>query len=353
MKAFAGIAGLLVAAFCALAPAPASAQAGRESVYAVSGVRVDATAASSAEAQTQAFATGQALALDRLIRRLTLPDDLARLGPPRPDRATIERMASSIDVDEERRSGTRYIGRLSVRFQPSAVQSLLRGAGFAIVDSRGPGVLVVPLWTNVTQDAADSWRAAWEQGGYGEELVPLRIAPRALVGATDWNMAASYAQAAGAATALYLDLRVAGQTATARMVEVGPGMAPRDRGMVQAQVGPGPEGLAIAMQGLADSVSERLQTEWKVRVATTSGQRARVSASALFESQAEWQRIKGGLERAASALISEIRIEAVARQGALISFSFVGSREQLAAELRRLGVSMEETAQGPVLRAVN
>jgi hypothetical protein len=353
MKAFAGFAGLIIATFCALALEPASAQATRDSVYTVSGVRVDATAASSAEAQTQAFAGGQRLAFDRLVRRITLRDDVQRLGAPRPDQAAIERLVSSVDVEDERRSGTRYVGRLSVRFQPSAAQALLRGMGFAIVDVRGPPVLVVPLWTSVTVEAAEAWRDAWEHGGYGAELIPLAIASRSLIGAPDWVQAQPFAQSAGAASALYLDLRVSGSTATASLIEVAPNTVPRDRGQVQARIAPGPDGLAAAMQSLADQASERLQSEWKVRLATSSGQRERVSASALFANQAEWQQIKSGLERAASALISEIRIEAVARQGALVSFSFVGSREQLAAELRRFGVSLEETGQGPVLRAAN
>ncbi|MBL8550828.1 MAG: DUF2066 domain-containing protein [Hyphomonadaceae bacterium] len=358
MKAFAGIAGFLIAALCALAPAPASAQGqgasqGRGSnVYAVTGVRVDATADNAAAAQTQAFAAGQAVALDRLIRRLTLPDDLARLGAPRPDPATVERMVQSIDVQEERRSGTRYVGRIGVRFQPAAVQSLLRGAGFSIVDSRGPPVLIVPLWTNVTQEAADAWRGAWENGGYGEELVPLYVAPRSLVGAPDWGAAQAVAQPLGAPSAIYLDLRVEGGTVSARIAEVGQGAPGQDRGVVQARLGQGPEGLAAGMQSLADQVSERLQNEWKVRMATNSGQRARVSASALFNNQAEWQRIKSGLERAASSLISEIRIEAVAREGALVSFSFVGSRQQLGADLTRYGIQVQETQAGPVLRSV-
>jgi hypothetical protein len=356
MRAFAGFAGLLIAAMCALAPAPASAQgtlAGRDSVYVVSGVRVEATAASSAEARTQAFAAGQRLGFERLVRRLTLPDDVQRLGAPRPDQAAIEGMVSSVEVEDERRSGTRYVGRLAVRFQPSAVQAFLRAAGFAVVDARAPPVLVVPLWTSVTVEAADAWRLAWEQGGYGEELVPLAIASRSLIGAPDWMQAQPFAQSVGAASALYLDLRVAGPIASAYLVEIAPNRVPRDRGQVQARIGPGPEGLGAAMQSLAEQASERLQSEWKARLATSSGQRARVAASALFDTQGEWQRIKSGLEQAASALISEIRIEAVARQGALVSFSFVGNREQLAAELRRYGVSVEETQQGPVLRAAN
>jgi hypothetical protein len=96
--------------------------------------------------------------------------------------------------------------------------------------------------------------------------------------------------------------------------------------------------------------SELLQNDWKSRMATSGSQRARISATALYANQAQWQRIKSGLEGAAQTLISEIRIEAVGREGALVSFSFVGDRNQLVAELTRRGVGLEDTAQGPVLR---
>jgi hypothetical protein len=350
----AGIVSLCAAAFCAFAPAPASAQGSggaRDGVYVVSGVRVDATAANAAEAQTQAFAMGHRLGFERLVQRITVADELTRLGMPRLEQAALERLVSSIAVDDERRSGTRYIGRMTLRFQPAAVQNVLRGAGLTVVDTRGPPVLVVPLVTAVTPEAAEAWRVAWERGGYEGELQPLAVAPRSLVGAPDWVAASRHAQGVGAARAVYLDLRASGPNATVSVVEVGPGGLRRDLGAVQGRLGSG-DAVAAGAQGLADQVSARLQTEWKTRVAANSGQRARVSASAIYSNRGEWDRIKTGLERAASTVISEIRIEAVARQGALVSFSYIGDRAQLAAELRRHGVSVEESSSGPVLRAV-
>ncbi|MGE0046989.1 MAG: hypothetical protein AB7T08_14625, partial [Hyphomonadaceae bacterium] len=261
------------------------------------------------------------------------------------------RLVQSIDVEEERRSGSRYTARLGVRFNANNVRNLLRQSGFSVADQRGSPMLIVPLWTNVTQEAADAWRAAWEQGGCDDELVPLLAAPRTLTGAPSWPNASPHAQAAGAARAIYLDLRVSGQNATATAVEVAANGVRRDRGSATARIGSGDGALATAMDSIADQISTRIQNEWRASLAANTGQRARVSASALYSNQAEWQRIKAGLERAASTVISEIRIEAVARQGALVSFSYVGARDNLAAELRRHGVVVEETEAGPVLRA--
>lgn len=352
-KPLAAIAAFLFAALCAFAPAPASAQT--NSVYAVAGVYVDVTAANAASAQQAGFASAAQIAFDRLMRRLTLPDEVAAHGGlPQADQATLDRLLLSTDVEQERRSGTRYIGRLTVRFDPNGVRALLRAQNLTVVDTRAAPVLVAPAAVEGTPpETLAAWRAVWAEGGFQEELSPFAIAPEALQGAPNWNAAAPYAQGAAAASALYATLRVQGATATATLVEVN-AAGRRDRGVVSAQIG-GADTAALrtALASLAAQTSDRLQSEWKARVAAGSGQRARVSASALYGDERQWEAIKAALGGAAQTLISEIRIEAVGREGALVSFSFVGDRAQLVAELARRGVQLQDTTIGPVLRAAS
>ena len=354
MKAMplAAFAAFALAALCAFAPGPASAQV-RDNVYAVGGVHVDETAANAAAAQQAGFAAAQRQGFERLVRRLTIPDELARTPVATPDASTLERLVLSVDVEEERRSSTRYIGRLTVRFDPSSVRALLRGYNLAVVDTRTAPVLVAPVaGQGVEPETAALWRQVWAQGGYGDELAPLVVAPEGLQGAPAWDSAAPFAQSTTAASALFATLRVQGQTVTAALVEVDAN-ARRDRGEVTARMnGADAPALRAALFSLAEQANLRIQNDWKSRVAIGGGQRARISASALYTSQAQWERIKQGLEGAAQTLISEIRIEAVGREGALVSFSFVGDPNALAAELQRRGVRLEQTAAGPVLRTV-
>jgi len=346
----AAFAAVFLAALCAFAPGAASAQ-GRDNVYVVGGVRVDETAANAAAAQQAGFAAAQRAGFERLVRRLTIPDELAARGVPQVEPSTLERLVSSVDVEEERRSGTRYIGRLTVRFDPSGVRTLLRQFNLTVVDTRTAPVLVAPLVVDGTpEETATAWREAWANGGFGDELVPLAVAPATLQGAPAWQTAQPFAQASAAASALYATLRVQGSTATATLVEV-TSAATQQRGEVTARIASeDPTALRAALSSLAEQASTRIQNDWKSRVATGGGQRGRVNASALYTSQAQWEQIKDALEGAAQTLISEIRIEAVGRQGALVSFSFVGDRTQLAAELQRRGVALTDTAQGPTLR---
>ncbi|MBL8548104.1 MAG: DUF2066 domain-containing protein [Hyphomonadaceae bacterium] len=352
MKAtpFAAIAAVFLAALCAFAPGAASAQ-GRDNVYVVAGVRVDETAANAAAAQQAGLAAAQRVGFERLVRRLTIPDELATGGVPQVEPATLDRLVSSVDVEEERRSGTRYIGRLTVRFDPSGVRTLLRQFNLTVVDTRTAPILVAPLVADGTaEETATAWREAWINGGFGDELVPLATAPAALQGAPAWQSAQSFAQAAAASSVLYATLRVQGGTVTATLVEVDSN-ARRERGEVTARIASDdPNALRAALSSLADQASLRIQNDWKARVATGGGQRGRISASALYTSQAQWEQIKDALGGAAQTLISEIRIEAVGRQGALVSFSFVGDRNQLASELQRRGVTLADTAQGATLR---
>ncbi|MGE0594786.1 MAG: DUF2066 domain-containing protein [Hyphomonadaceae bacterium] len=354
MKAtpLAAVAALFMAALCAFAPAPASAQTGRDNVFAVSGVYVDVQAADAAQAQQAGFAEAQRLGFERLVRRLTLPEEVQRQGMPAAVGNELDQLVSSVEVENERRSGTRYIGRLTVRFDPSGVRSLLRRQNFTVVDTRTAPVLVAPLAApDTAPETVELWRAVWAEGGFEQELAPLTTAPAGLAGTPDWNTAAPFAQASAAASALYATLRVQGQSASASLVEVAPNGVRRDRGEVSARIAAAdPSAVRIALASLAEQASQRIQTDWKARIATGTGQRARVSASALYSDQRQWEQIKSALEGAAATLISEIRIEAVGREGALVSFSFVGDRNQLAAELGRRNVTLEESAMGPVLR---
>ncbi|MGH6950271.1 MAG: hypothetical protein ACREH4_05335, partial [Vitreimonas sp.] len=98
----------VVAALCAFAPGPASAQS-RDTVYTVAGIRVDETAANAPAAQQGGFTSAQRIGLQRLINRLVPSSELAARTMPATDTLDpmmIERLVQSVDVEEERRSAT-------------------------------------------------------------------------------------------------------------------------------------------------------------------------------------------------------------------------------------------------------
>jgi len=102
-------------------PAPAEAALPRS--YRVAEVPVDTTAASAEAAREIALDQGQLAALERLLRRLTLPEDHEHL-PQLPIDA-VTNLVSGFQVDDERVSPTRYRAKLTVDFRGEAVRELV------------------------------------------------------------------------------------------------------------------------------------------------------------------------------------------------------------------------------------
>jgi len=141
--------------------------------FTVKGVEVDVIAANPAAAKDEAIVTGQRLAFQQLLERLTQPSDRARL--PNADALNFVR---DYGIDTERSSSVRYLASLTVRFNPAAVKKLLKDAGIAFTEARTRPVVVVPVLLtqghSVLWDDPNPWRAAW--GGLGGGgLVPLVV----------------------------------------------------------------------------------------------------------------------------------------------------------------------------------
>jgi len=349
IRPFAAWAVVMMAALCALFAQPARAQA-PEAVFVAGSVAVDVTAANSAQAQEQAIAQAERVGFERVARRLTLASDRARLGEPRAEGVALQRMILSVNVEEERRSSTRYIARLAVRTNPDAVRAFLTAAGYQVIETRTAPLLVIAGAQGVNQQQAAVWREVWETSGYAGDLVPIAVAPASAPSSPEWSRVDGIARAASANAALFANLTISGNTARATLTEVSGNAPNRSRGVVEARIGQGDAGLRAALISLAQQANDLVQEEWKQSVVAGAGEPTRITVSALYGSRTEWERIKAGL-RGSERLISAISIDAVAQDGALLSFSYVGELPQLTDELRRNGVTLGSGASGMELRA--
>src|SRR5688572_9281951 len=111
---------LILLAFPALAepppPTPAEPPVS-DNPYSVSGVEVDVKGSSGVNARDKAFTEGGRKALKTLATRLS--------GVNEPDLAGIDdngisRLIKSFEVEKEKVSGSRYIGKLTFHFKPEA-----------------------------------------------------------------------------------------------------------------------------------------------------------------------------------------------------------------------------------------
>jgi hypothetical protein len=157
----------------ALLAAPGAA--GAADAFAVRGLDVDVSAGGVAAAKEQAITEAERVGFRRLLERLTMPADHARL--PQADALQYVR---DVSIERERASTVRYIATLTVRYNPNAVKKLLRDAGIKYAEPRPRPVVIVPLFKPqgggrpVLWDDPNPWRAAWLAQGSGA-LVPLAV----------------------------------------------------------------------------------------------------------------------------------------------------------------------------------
>src|SRR5512134_3348316 len=130
---------LLIAVLLAL---PARAEPA--DVYVVTGVKVQASGARPEIARAKAVADGEVAALGRLLRKLTLPEDHARL--PKPDTEAVRAAVRNFSVESENQQGDKYTAAIAYRFDRDAVRAMLEGAGVPFLDTPSPPLVVLPVW---------------------------------------------------------------------------------------------------------------------------------------------------------------------------------------------------------------
>lgn len=317
-----------LAAILALAAAPfaPSAFAGP---YDVRDVVADATGADAAAAQAAAWAQARVTAANRLIERLTLPEDRAGAGGLNIDTTMARNLALSIQTQEsEKRTATRYLATLIVKFNGKAVRDYLDSRHIPFVESQAAKGLLSPVAGQGVVPAA--WAAAWA-GKSGEDSLTPYVASTAPVldrkrsleelrgemdgvGATRAISAEAYAQAGQ----IYV-----------RITETRPG-APET---ALAVAGPFAS-LDAAQRGAIDA----MEVTWKRASIVRGGGTTTVNAVARFSTLAQWVAIRKAAET--SRMITALNIEAVSPKGADLSFSFSGRPDQLVADFRSKGVNL-------------
>ncbi len=151
--------------------------AAAEDIFTVKNIRVDATAGNAAEARKAALASGHLQAMQRLLSRLVLREDLGLLPPLSSDQ--IVELVYNFGVDDERTSSVRYLARLTFQFNPASVRDYLRSRGVRFADSRGRPVLLLPVFGAANQavlwEDPNPWRNAWAARDNRSGLVPILV----------------------------------------------------------------------------------------------------------------------------------------------------------------------------------
>ena len=317
---------LVLAALAALSFAVGPARA--EDPFTVSGIAVDATAASSAVAQTIAINSGRPKAWTVLVRRLTKQADWAKLIPL--DDLTLQRLVSGYSVQNERRSTTRFVADVTFSFNPDAVRRLFRADNVAYVDTSMPPVLAIPMapdyaahgaWTNLLASRRGSAPIVLPVGDAldASELNGIKF------DTVSWQDLQPVAQRQHAADA-YLALAVpAKDKITVKLRRVGPGVSPPIPDVVVPLQPnePAPQAYAAA----ADAAIAAIANAWKLRAAIDFSARAKLTADVAIDSPPAWGALLQKL--AAVPIITDVNVLGMNTGQARLVLTYAGTADQL------------------------
>jgi hypothetical protein len=350
----------VLTAFCLTIAAafPASA----DDPYTITGVRIDATAGNALEAQTLAMREGQTQAARQLIDRLTLAEDrvgtgldfsphINDMGEMIPglelDETIAAEMISGMEIRDEQRSATRYIARLDVSFDPRAVERTLDGYGVPFVESQSRTTLVLPIYDNAGQFILwddTRWRSAWEEQSFANALTPMFAPP-----------ADELRQVVSARSALSLDEDVlrhlAGLYGVSRIAVLraqdrdglrrfGGFLVSFERGDEMAVETWGPEVVEGGWRSAARRFVQSREDAWKTDSIVRSGEEQELRLTVLYGGHHEWIALQSMVT--GTSLVEDARLDAMSRDGALMTVGYRGELVQLVSELAERGAVLEE-----------
>lgn len=319
---------LALAAFCL----SQAASGDTKDVYTIKDIPVDERAESVLEAQRKAFTAARIIGAQRLIARITLPEDRQEAGYSL-DNEIAQRMAAAVDVQEESRGGGRYRGTLATVINPRVVRPFLEDLGIPYLDQQASLALLIPVASSFDQFA---WREAWG-GRQSATLAPTITANANYSAGVTWEEIQNELTLTGASRGILAELRPGGGV---RLTQV-------------TAAGNTPLGTTRSADSFEDAVKyslARMEDTWKRQaIVKDTTRRTITNANILYTSLPEWNRLRGSLAR--SPLVSEFQIRAISTDGAMVSFSFAGSEEQLEGDLRQRGVEVERIIGGWTMRS--
>ncbi len=342
----------IVAFFMLISGAALAAEAQRPSVFAISNVEIDVTAADAASARTLAIAEGQRKAYEILMRRLLRPEDVSRA--PVVDPATLNGLIDGIEVNNERASAVRYLATLSVRFDASTVRGLLKANGLAFTQTMASPVLVVPVMTMAGAEYLwqpdNPWRQAWAEHDLANRLAPYRLpdadatdrllaSPREVIDDDNTalnRLAARYDLERTLVVRLTLEPDLAGEGYKGEITLAGTAGFPDLRQSVTLpSEGPTAENLGPAVERVVREIDDWWRGETLVRM----DQGGELAVTAPLRSIADWAEVRRRLARVN--LVEDMTIDRLTARQAAIVLHYVGEAEQLRLALRQASLVLD------------
>lgn len=350
---------LLVAAACpATAQTPAAAPAVAPADPYTATVTVDATSDTVAKARDTARVDGARRALATVVQNLAGGADKAK--PLKLSDNDVTDMVASFEVANEKMSAVRYTADYTYHFKPADVAKAMQTAGIAINNggssaaSGGKPIVVLPVYQDGTVallwDDPNPWRDAWSQRTPSATGVPLLVP---LGDVSDLASIDADKARSGDATALAAMAKKEGTSDVLVLVAVKragakPGVDVTVRRYhlgqfvdvhfesIDANSG---EADTDLFKRAADSVAADIDTGWKGAKGDLGGPPASMTVVAPISSLDDWIQLRDMLSAAPA--IRRIDVKSLSRQEATIDIQYVGTPDQLKANLAAMKLDLE------------
>jgi len=338
---FGTLLGLFLGLLAIAAPRPAEAA----DLYTVKGVHVDVTAASATEARSIAQANAQRDALGMLMRRLTSAADWSRL--PQASDTAVQNAVRGFQVAGEKSSSTRYIADLNVSFNPSAVRSMLRGAGILYGETQAKQALLVPIYVKdgkATLWDPNPWHDVLARTDLDNAITPFLLpvgdveefsiltANEAIVG--DQSAISTLGQRYGADDGV---VAIATSNADGSRVSI---KATRYGPDASAPISRTYQSMDDAATGLVAALGE----QWKRETIVAPGTEAHLTATVSFLGLDQWQTIRQGL--GSTPLVNGLQVDGITSNSAEVQISYRGATDKLALALAQANVELTQDPDG-------
>jgi len=306
--------------------------------FTVGGVKVDATAETAIKAQEIAMQDGQVIAAQKLFDRITLEGERAANPIPALTPEVVARMIRALEPSKEKRSANRYLGEITVAFNPSQVQSFLRENQLTLVSSQAAERLVLVKESGLrgSSELGGDLSAAFSEPRLSYALTPLRAASSEDARFLSVSPSDAELKALGAKYGLNQILIVDALSgySSASVMDVSLDTGQRQNYSISGALDP---------DDFADRLVARLEADWKQASAVVAGETVTTPVSVLYQTHGDWIALQEAINT--SAQIKGARLDALSKDGALMTISYGGDIDRLANELRFKGVRVEQDPQ--------
>ena len=318
--------------------------------YTVRGVQVDATAENALEAQTLAISEGQTRAANIIINRMSLASERAAKGFQYVSQKDGAKMIRALEIANEKRSVNRYLGDITIAFNPNAISQYMRAKGLTLIASQSRQRLVIPVLQGESPWADNEWSRAWQSAQIDNALTPMQaLTPRTGLEQVMYNT--------HDANIDMKDLRVIGQAfgveqiliAEAQQSYSGYTVSVTDIALdTQAQRRMGLVSGSSPEEAIANIIA-LVENEWKASAVNFSSAKSVVlPVSVRYRSHAEWLSLQDIIN--GTAQIRSAQLTAISKNGALMLLTYGGDIEKLRNELAYKGVRLlQDDNSGMVL----